>query len=467
MSRRILIVDDVATNRIVMKVRLRNAHYQVLQASDGRTALEVARAERPDLILLDMGLPDIDGTDLCRMLKSGRETASIPLIVVTAGRAPETKMRALEAGADEFLSKPLDEMILLARVRSLLRARETAEELALRNGTDQVLGFGEAAPGFIPPGLVALIASDPRRARAWRAALVPQISDSLTVLSRAEALNPVPGAPRPDVYVVDADLSPEGAGLRLVSELRAHPGSRDAAILIVVPESARETAAMALDLGANDLIADPMDAQELALRIKMQIRRKTQSDRLRATLEDGLRLAVTDPLTGLFNRRYALPHLARIAERAAETGRSFALMILDIDRFKLVNDRYGHGSGDAVLVEVARRLKENLRAIDLVARIGGEEFLVALPETDTDRACTAAERLRQAIECRPVALPGGAGEIRVTISVGVALGDGRRLMSGAPDIDAQVRGLMDQADRALYGAKAAGRNTVEMSRSAA
>ncbi|MBL3585281.1 diguanylate cyclase [Rhodovulum sulfidophilum] len=467
MSRRILIVDDVATNRIVMKVRLRNAHYQVLQASDGRTALEMARTERPDLILLDMCLPDIEGTDLCRRLKAGRETASIPLIVVTAGRAPETKMRALEAGADEFLSKPLDEMILLARVRSLLRARETAEELALRNGTHQVLGFAEAAPNFAPPGLVALIASDPRRARAWRAALVPLISDSLTVLSRAEALNPQPGAAQPDAYVIDADLTAEGAGLRMVSELRAHPGSRDAAILIVVPEAARETAAMALDLGANDLIADPMDAQELALRIKMQIRRKTQSDRLRATLEDGLRLAVTDPLTGLFNRRYALPHVARVAERAAETGRSFALMILDIDRFKLVNDHYGHASGDAVLVEVARRLKENLRAVDLIARIGGEEFMVALPETDAERACGTAERLRRAIERRPVALPGGAGEIPVTISVGVAIGDGRAFVTGQVDLEAKVRELMEHADRALYGAKASGRNTVEMSRSAA
>jgi two-component system cell cycle response regulator len=467
MSRRILIVDDVATNRIVMKVRLGDAHYQVLQASDGRTALAAARNDMPDLILLDLDLPDIGGAELCRRLKADPDTASIPIIVVTATRSTEAKMRALEAGADEFLSKPLDEMILLARVRNLLRARETAEELALRNGTQRALGFAETPPGFQAPARVALIAAEPRRARSWRVALEPLTSDRLITMSRAEALNPEAAGTTPDLFVIDADLSPTGAGLRLVSELRAHAATRHAAILVVVPEAARESAAMALDLGANDLITAPVDAQEMALRIKSQIRRKQQADRLRATLEDGLRLAVTDPLTGLFNRRYALPHLARIAERAAQTGRPFAVMLLDIDRFKLVNDRFGHAAGDAVLVEVARRLRENLRAVDLVARIGGEEFMVALPETDTETAWVTAERLRALIQNLPVRLPDGSGEIAVTISVGVALGQGRAVPSDDTGLETEVKVLIDQADKALYGAKASGRNTVEISQTAA
>ncbi|MGC9418266.1 MAG: diguanylate cyclase [Rhodovulum sp.] len=467
MSRRILIVDDVATNRIVMKVRLSEAHYEVLQASDGAAAISAARRDRPDLILLDMTLPDMDGADLCRRLKAHPETATIPVIVVTAARAADAKMRALEAGADEFLSKPLDEMILLARVRNLLRARETAEELSLRNGTHRALGFAEAAAAFAHPGHIALITADARTGRTWRAALAPLLSDTLTTISRGEALTPPAGSHAPDVFVIDAQLAPNGAGLRLVSELRANVATRHAAVLVVVPEAARETAAMALDLGANDLIVGPVDPQELAIRIKSQLRRKNQADRLRATVEDGLRLAVTDPLTGLFNRRYALPHLARIAERAAETGRGYAVMLIDIDRFKRVNDRYGHAAGDAVLVEVARRLKDNLRAVDLVARIGGEEFMVALPETDPDRACATAERLRTLVAESPVRLPGGADEIGVTISVGVAFGSDRPLAAGDANVEAEVATLMDQADRALYGAKASGRNTVEVSCTAA
>lgn len=466
MSRQILIVDDVATNRIVMKVRLSEAHYNVLQAGDGRTALAVARAERPDLILLDMMLPDMDGIELCRRLRTDPDTAAIPLIVVTAERGIEAKRHALEAGADEFLSKPLDETILLARVRNLLRARETAEELALRTGTEHALGFSEAPVAFAPPGRVALIAADLRTAASWRRALAPLVTDALEIMTPAQALAPAGAAPASDLYVIDAALAPRGAGLRLLSELRANAGSRHAAILAVVPEAAHETAAMALDLGANDLITAPVDAQELALRLRTQLRRKHMADRLRSSLEDGLRLAVIDPLTGLFNRRYALPHLGRIAERAATEGRDYAVMILDIDRFKRVNDRYGHAAGDAVLVEVARRLRDNLRVVDLVARIGGEEFMVALPDTGIELARATAERLRAVVQGRPIALPDG-GEITVTISAGVAIGRGGTVAAADKGVEAEVKVLMTQADRALYGAKASGRNTVEISRAAA
>ncbi|MBN2905808.1 MAG: diguanylate cyclase [Rhodobacteraceae bacterium] len=467
MPRRILIVDDVATNRILMKVRLGESHYQVLQAGDGKAALAIAKRDRPDLILLDMMLPDMDGIALCQRLRSDPATATIPIIMVTAARSPDAKMRALNAGADEFLSKPLDETILLARVRSLLRAHETAEELALRNGTERALGFAETTEGFVLPGRVALVAALPRTARTWRGALQPLSSDVLTVMTRAQALSPEVGTAAPELFVIDADLGPAGAGLRLVSELRSRAETRHAAILVVVPETARDTAAMALDLGANDLVSAPLDPQELALRIRTQLRRKRQADRLRATLEDGLRLAVTDPLTGLFNRRYALPHLARIAQRAAETGRGYAVMLLDIDRFKRVNDRYGHAAGDAVLAEVARRLKEDLRAVDLVARIGGEEFMIALPETGPEAARATAERLRTQIQDHPIALPDGSAEITVTISSGVAIGRGRDLDAGDADVEAEIKALMNQADRALYGAKASGRNTVEICRTAA
>jgi len=467
MSRRILIVDDVATNRIVMKVRLGEAHYEVLQAADGRSALSAAHGDHPDLILLDMMLPDMTGPDLCRKLKAHPDTSNIPLIVVTAARSAEAKMAALEAGADEFLAKPLDEMILLARVRSLLRARETADELALRNGTRRALGFSEASESFVAPGTVALIAAEPRISRNWRVALEPLAADRLVPMSRAEALAPPQGTPAPDMYVIDTELSPDRGGLRLLSELRARSETRNAAILVVVPEGARDTAAMALDLGANDLITVPVDPQELALRIRTQLKHKRQTDRLRATLESGLRLAVIDPLTGLFNRRYALPHLARIAMRAAETGRSYAVMLVDVDRFKGVNDTYGHAAGDAVLMEIAHRLRETVRAVDLVARIGGEEFMVALPDANAEDARVIAERLRVVIERQPVDLPAAAGRLGVTVSVGVAIAQGPRLDASDQDVDAEIRVLMDQADRALYGAKASGRNMVEISRSAA
>jgi len=180
-------------------------------------------------------------------------------------------------------------------------------------------------------------------------------------------------------------------------------------------------------------------------------------------VQDGLRMAVLDPLTGLHNRRYAMPHLAAIAERAAATAAPFAVMVVDIDRFKQVNDCWGHAAGDFVLVEVARRLTANLRASDLLARIGGEEFLIALPDSTLADARVVAERLCHVIEEHPIALP-DAGAVRVTVSIGLAVSG--QVPDGGVTPE-PVPALLNRADRALLHAKSAGRNQVTISLSAA
>jgi two-component system, cell cycle response regulator len=225
-------------------------------------------------------------------------------------------------------------------------------------------------------------------------------------------------------------------------------------------------AAMVLDLGANDLVTERVGADELAHRVRALLARKSQSDRLRDTVRSGLQAAVTDQLTGLYNRRYALPHLAKMAERAQAKGRDFAVMVLDIDHFKRINDQHGHAIGDRVLAEVAQRLRDNLRAVDLIARIGGEEFLVAMPDTTAAQGQVAAERLRRMIEGAPFAaqIEDGKGpcpQIKVTLSIGVAVGGPNSL--GSEDVSM----LFNRADAALYSAKSAGRNMVTVSQSAA
>ncbi|PKP73828.1 MAG: diguanylate cyclase response regulator [Alphaproteobacteria bacterium HGW-Alphaproteobacteria-6] len=466
MAGKILIVDDVATNRIVLKVKLASAHYETLQASTGAEALRLAEEMRPDLVLLDVELPDMDGITVCQKLKAAATTRGIPVVMVTSYRDADRRMQALQAGAEEVFWKPIDELVLLARLRSLLRARETEEQLGLRDGTYRELGFAEPATGFAPAALVALVAGRTEAALAWKRALQPHLAHRILVMDRDAALAGTAGNAVPDVFVLPADLARGGDGLRLMSELRSRPETRFSQVCVVLPEGARETAAetaaVALDLGASDLIEAAAEPAEMALRIETQIRRKQQSDRLRATVADGLRLAMTDPLTGLHNRRYALPHLARIAERARATGRQFAVMLIDLDRFKSVNDRHGHAAGDAVLVEAANRMKSNLRAVDMVARIGGEEFLVVLPETTLAAAHATAERLRRVVAERPVPLPGGTDSIAVTLSVGLVLGN-----DGAAGSTAEIDALIDRADRALLAAKAEGRNQVTIHRPAA
>lgn len=460
MAGKILIVDDVATNRIVLKVKLASAHYETVQASSGAEALATARALCPDLVLLDVELPDMSGIEVCEALKADPATADIPVVMITAFRDAGRRLEALRAGAEDVFWKPLDELVLLARLRSLLRARETQEQLGLRDEAGRELGFAEPAPSFEGPGLIGLVSGRIEEGLGWKRALQPLMADHLLVLDRDAALADRPDAPVPDVFIVAASLLRPGDGLRFMSELRSLPATRHSAVCLMMTEAGRDTSAIALDLGANDLFEPGMDPVELALRIRAQLARKRQADRLRNSLADGLRLAMIDPLTGLHNRRYALPHLARIAERAAESGRPFAVLLLDLDRFKLINDGFGHAAGDAVLVEVADRLRSNLRAVDLLARIGGEEFLVALPDTGLEAAQATAERLRSAIGDQAVRVPGTTG-LSVTLSIGLTMG------GGAADDLAPVEALVARADHALLAAKSDGRNQVTVSRSAA
>jgi two-component system, cell cycle response regulator len=461
MGGKILIADDVATNRIVLKVKLAAAFYETFQSSSGAETLEKARANRPDLILLDVELPDLSGIEVCKRLKADPQTRDIPVVMVTAFRDMARKIEALEAGADEVFWKPLDEVVLLARLRSLLRARETAHELGMRQGIYRELGCAEPAAAFEPQALVGLISQQPETRDRWERELRHYISDRLVAMDPDQAMGFGDQSGIPDVFVLRVDPAQPGGGMRLMSELRSRQATRHAAICVVLPAGARDTAAMALDLGANDLLEADADPAEMALRIRMLIARKRQADRLRESLEDRLRLAMTDPLTGLHNRRYAMAHLARIAARADAAKPAFAVMVLDLDRFKSVNDTYGHAAGDAVLVEVAARLSAHLRPADLLARIGGEEFLVVLPESTLADARVAAERLRRAVADLVVTLPHGRGVISVTSSIGLALGN------TPASAGMTVEELVNSADMALLGAKQDGRNQVTVGQTAA
>lgn len=458
---KILIVDDVATNRIVFKVKLGAACYQPLLAASGESCLDIARAAQPDLILLDMMLPDMSGIDVIHHLRTDPRTCDIPVVVFSAAPDAETRLAALRAGADDFLGKPIDDAALLARLRSLLRGREPQNDLGPRGATLQALGLAEEGSRFLGPGTLALVAERRETAMRWRKELSALLSDRLVVLSREEALVHDDLRAPPDVFVIEADLGTPGGGLRLMSDLRSRASSRHAAVCILQPDTGGDRVAMAFDLGANDVVSPRACLQELALRLRTLLARKRRADRMRASVQDGLRLAVIDPLTGLYNRRYALPQLSAIAAAAQTENASFAVMIVDLDRFKSVNDHWGHGAGDAVLVEVARRLASHMRPGDLLARIGGEEFLIATVGTGLTEARATAERLCRAVQETPVQMSGG-GSLAITISIGLAIGgaDPSRLQEPVSDV-------VDRADRALLTAKAEGRNQVTIGRTAA
>ena len=214
----------------------------------------------------------------------------------------------------------------------------------------------------------------------------------------------------------------------------------------------------ALDYGAGGVMTLPFHADEAMARLTLLADRRRSMLRTRDQLRHGLQSALTDPLTGLYNRRYALPHLSRVTEEAQASGARFAVMLADIDHFKQVNDRFGHPVGDAVLVETALRLQSLLRPSDMLARVGGEEFLVVLAHTSPASAALLAERLRREINGRPYRLAGLQRDLPVSISVGLVLGPSGG--GGLVATDMSAEDLITRADRALYRAKAGGRNKV-------
>ncbi len=481
MSGRILLVDSIATNRIVLRVKLLAAHYAVTPCSSIDEARAAMAAERPDLILIDLSGPALAAYDFCRAIRADPDLAAIPIIATGSFPTTSARIGALAVGADDVLEKPLNDALLQARIRSLLRARDATSELRLREDTQRALGFAEEAVGFAPQGRVALVTDRATDPDFGLDAMMARLPHTYAVLESSRMLTTEAMTPLPDLFIIDGAGGQNGAPVagdvfRMVADLRSRSETRHAAQLVILPENASDMAAMVLDLGANDLVTASVSAEELAHRIRTLLHRKSQADRLRDTVRHGLQAAVTDQLTGLYNRRYALPHLAKMAERAVAKGRDFTVMVLDIDHFKSINDQHGHAVGDQVLAEVARRLRDNLRAVDLIARIGGEEFLVAMPDTTAAQGQIAAERLRRMIEGTPFgmqtddqatlgsrAIP--APRIKVTLSIGVAVG-GAAAGSGGQGCE-DVDMLFNRADAALYSAKSAGRNMVTVSQSAA
>lgn len=454
MSARILVVDDILPNVKLLEAKLMSEYYSVLTAYNGFEAIEVARAEQPDMILLDVMMPKMDGFEACKRLKADPATAHIPVVMVTALDQPTDRVRGLDAGADDFLTKPANDLALFARVRSLVRVKMMIDELRLRDETCRELGFDSGYSDITDDMLTGHVLIVDDRASAAQT-LSETISRTLNVTcsavdNRDDALARMRQQPS-EIVLINSSL--EGYdGLRLCSEIRSHPNARNSAIVLMVDHNDFKTISSSLDLGANDYVMRPVDDNELVARIRSQLRRLSYADRLRDNVHNSLKLAVTDSLTGLYNRRYAMPHLNALIDRASVDNSELAVALLDIDSFKAVNDTYGHAVGDEVLKEFAARLRVNMRGMDMTARIGGEEFLGIMPETDLAGAAIVAERLRATVAAKPFKITHPERDsLDITVSIGVSMMSPQHMTSDA---------LLQAADEALYRSKREGRNRV-------
>ncbi|MBB3978106.1 two-component system cell cycle response regulator [Rhizobium azooxidifex] len=450
MTARILVVDDIPANVKLLEARLLAEYFDVLTADNGYDALAICERTQVDLILLDVMMPGIDGFEVCERLKESPRTAHIPVVMVTALDQPSDRVRGLKAGADDFLTKPVNDLQLMSRVKSLVRLKTLTDELRVRAATAEAIGVETGLGAAIgdEPGSVLLVdgraSSQERIVRALKPiADVTCMSDPQAALFDA-AEHPF------ELVIVNANFS-DYDPLRLCSQLRSLERTRFLPILLIAEQGDDDMIVRALDLGVTDYLMRPVDANELLARSLTQIRRKRYNDRLRASVKQTIELAVTDGLTGLHNRRYLDSHLKLLIDRSVARGRQMSICMTDIDRFKLINDTYGHDVGDAVLREFANRLRTAVRGADLACRYGGEEFVLLMPDTSAETAAAVAERLRMTIEEQPFRISGGGAPLTVTASIGIA----SLLPQGdSPDT------LLKRADNALYEAKRAGRNRV-------
>jgi two-component system cell cycle response regulator len=454
MTARILIVDDVSANTRLLEAKLSAEYYQVASACNGFDAITMAREWQPDLILLDVMMPQMDGFHCCQQLKHDQQTLHIPVIMVTARGEAGERLRGLEAGADDFLTKPVQYETLMTRVRNLVRLKRMLDEWRARGNTARALGLS-AEPFTIPSvaGARALVVDDwDLGAHGIQNALAREEIVCGRARNQAEALA-VSSADPFDLIVLSLALAEEDP-LKLASALRAADATRDVPMVLIAEREERDRLLRGFDLGANDWLLLPLDDNELRARARNQIRRKFYQDRLRADLGSALELAVIDPVTGLYNQRYLMRHLHNLLD--GPQPRALAALMIDVDHFKAVNDDYGHAVGDRALRLIADTLRANTRVFDSVARYGGEEFVVAMPSATCNDALAAAERLRSAVES--VTLQAGpAQRCKLTISVGIACTD---------DAPVTPEALLGAADMALYEAKRRGRNRVRLAAAA-
>lgn len=443
MTANILIVDDLEPNIKLLEAKLLSEYYTVFSANSALRALQVLDENKIDVILLDVMMPEMDGFECCRRIKANPATTHIPVVMVTALSDIENRIKGLEAGADEFLTKPINDIALFARVKSLSRMKMLVDELRVRNKTNLELGLSEIyITEHFETNQILLINDDIVQNKQ----IIRSISKITTNIRSETSFESIKDFETKiyDAIIISCQLEIEDP-LRITVMIKSKENFRHTIIMFLTEEENMKMVMRGMELGINDYFLYPVDESELIARLKTQLRRKLYQDNLRSELEQSIDLSIKDGLTGVFNRHYLDSHLEQIISKGEP---NIHLLMLDIDHFKQVNDTYGHQAGDAVLKEITLVAKNLLRATDLIARFGGEEFVIILSNIDNVEAINVAQRLRKAIESTEISITNLNLKLHKTVSIGLA-------KLSRKD---SLQSIIGKADKALYKAKEGGRN---------
>lgn len=451
MTARILVVAIIPADVRLLEMRLLAEYFEVITAANGAEAIATCEAGKIDVVLLDVMLPDMDGFEVCRRLKIDPATSHIPVVMMTALGHVSDRIRGLEAGADDFLIKPVSDLQLMTRVRSLVRLKMLTDELRLRAATTRSIGSEEQLARHKQPGAAKpqVLLIDEQSESGKHVAEILEATARLDVATdpRIGLVQAAEGSYECIIVSTRADFDP----LRLCSQLRSLDRTRLVPIILLAGAGDDDRIVRGLEIGINDYLVRPADRQELTARLRTQVRRKRYNEELRSSVTQTIEMAIIDGLTGLHNRRYFDTHLATLFDRATALRRPLSVIIADVDLLKAVNDSFGHDAGGDVLRECAHRLRKHVRSIDLACVFGADEFVVVMPDTDSAVAAIVAEGIRASIAQMPFVVGQERTAIEITVSIGVS-----SKLHGADT----VARLVKRADVALYQAKGGGRNRV-------
>ena len=452
MTALVLVVDDRPTNVLLLETKLSNEYYNVVTAADGHEALRKISEHNPDLILLDVMMPGMDGFEVCRRLKADLETAHIPVIMVTALSSRSDRQRGLEAGADDFLTKPFNDIIFFARTKSLIRIKMLMDELRLRERTiAEIMGRNPLHEMQVSARGARVLVVDEDAVELENICVklseAYQVESALGYEAAMEKISSMPF----DVVMVSAQMN-ETEGLRLASHLKSRAETRHIPLVIMIDESRTQTMLRALEFGINDYLLTPLDYNEMMARVRTQARRKRYQDMLLESYEQMNPEEIKDPVTGMYNRKFVDLHAEHLVEQSFRLAKPMTALLVDIDHFKPVNDTYGMGVGDQVLAGLSKVVVRSIRTADTAARFGGEELLILLPETDLLCASVVADRIRETVQNTPIRVEHDINALNVTVSIGAA-----QLQNGD-----SLQELLKRADQSLYTAKQEGRNRVKL-----
>ena len=421
-KKRILIVDDDPVNVKLLEAMLPSLQYEIKRAYGAGQGLDQALRMAPDLILLDVMMPQMNGYEFTQKLKSDPSTKEIPVILVTALAGLDDKIKGLQAGADDFLNKPVQKVELLARVRSLIQLKELREQYHARRQT--LDRFMESSRGpreeavTSPPQTVLAVEDNPQDAKLILHSLQGSPIHLELVGSGEEALVRVE---RQDIDLILLDiLLPGKDGFEVCHHLKENGPTKNIQILLVTCLSDLESKTKGLSNGADDFLIKPFNPHELQSRVRALLQKKAFLDSLDRYHEWAFLDAITDPLTGLYNRTFLSHFLGLEIKRSLRQKYPVSLLLVAVEGFRNGKAPEGHPLEDCIEKDLARFLKAHFREVDLLGRYREDTFFVVLPYTDESGAMKGAERIREGLKNHPLFQKDPGSPSTLTVSIGIA-----------------------------------------------